>query len=39
MVFVKFFQNDRKIIVKSALQRISRPNVVDRTVHTEFSAR
>ena len=30
MVLTKFFENSRKIIVKSTVQRISRPNVVDR---------
>ena len=30
MMFINFFENGRNIIVKSALQRISRPNVVDR---------
>ena len=28
MVFIKFFKNGKKIIMKSALQRISRPNVL-----------
>ena len=28
LIYVKFFKNSRKTIVKSALQRISRPNVL-----------